>query len=156
VLKPDPPTRRIDETRRPLVGLAVHRRYATGNDVAVTENPYPDPNPNTPGQSAQPTPAAQYQQPVAAYQPAAPTEPLAIWALVCAIGSWVVLPVVLAIVGLVLAGQANRAIDLSGGAKSGKGMVTAAKVVAWINLGFYAVAVIFIIAFIIGIAMSSS
>jgi len=89
------------------------------------------------------------------YPASAPSEPLAIWALVCAIGSWVLLPVVLAIVALVLASQAKRAIAASGGATSGEGLITATRVIAWVHLIVVALAVIFVIAFAIGIVLSS-
>lgn len=62
------------------------------------------------------------------------TDSKAIIALVCAIGSFVVFPVVPAIVALVLAPQARRDIAASGGRLTGEGLVTAAKVIAWINL----------------------
>ena len=68
-------------------------------------------------------------------RPGAPqTETKAIIALVCAIGSWVVLPLAPAIVALVLAGQARRDIEASGGWLTGDGLVTASKVVAWANI----------------------
>ncbi|MGH8867976.1 MAG: DUF4190 domain-containing protein [Actinomycetes bacterium] len=62
------------------------------------------------------------------------TEQNAVWALVCAIGSWFVVPFVLAIVALVLAANANRAIAASAGYKDGQGMVQAARIIAWANL----------------------
>ena len=61
---------------------------------------------------------------------------------------------VLAIVALVLASQAKRAIQASGGATSGEGLVTAAQVIAWVHLALAVLFVIFIAAFVIGIVLS--
>ena len=62
------------------------------------------------------------------------TESKAIVALVCAIGSWVLFPVLPAIAGLLVGNAARRDIRASGGWLTGDGMVTAAKVVAWANI----------------------
>jgi preprotein translocase subunit SecG len=75
--------------------------------------------------------------------------------LVCAIGSWILLPVVLAIVALVLASQAKQAIAASGGTKSGEGLITATQVIAWVHLILVALFAIFIVAFAIGILLSN-
>ena len=40
---------------------------------------------------------------------------------------------------LALCPSARRKIESSGGALTGEGLVTAAKIVAWINIGLYAV-----------------
>jgi hypothetical protein len=63
------------------------------------------------------------------------TESKAIIALVCAIGSFLVFPLVPAIVALVLASSARERIDASGGWLTGDGLVTAARVIAWCNIG---------------------
>ncbi len=55
-------------------------------------------------------------------------------ALILAIASWIVCPIVSAIVALVLAEQSNRAIDSSGGMLEGRAMNTATKWIAWINI----------------------
>jgi ABC-type multidrug transport system permease subunit len=65
----------------------------------------------------------------------------------------VVCPLILAIVALVLASGARRDIAASGGARQGAGLVTAATVIAWINIG---ISIAFVVLFIIGIAVSSS
>ena len=78
--------------------------------------------------------------PAYGYGPPRPqTEGTAITALVLAAASWVVCPVVLAVVALALCPSARRKIESSGGALTGEGLVTAAKIVAWINIGLYAV-----------------
>jgi len=58
-------------------------------------------------------------------------------ALVCSIASYVVCPVILAVVALGLAYQSAARIEASGGTLGGAGMVTAAKVVAWIHLALW-------------------
>jgi len=73
------------------------------------------------------------------------TEQTAVWALVLSIASWLVLPVVLAIVALVLASGAKRNIAASGGYKSGEGLVTASKVISWINIGFFGLLLAFVL-----------
>jgi hypothetical protein len=70
------------------------------------------------------------------------TEGKAIVGLILAIGSWVVCPLVLAIVAIVLAGQSNRAIDASGGRLEGRGINTATKVISWINVVLTVLAII--------------
>lgn len=74
------------------------------------------------------------------------TEGTAIGALIAAIGSWVICLPIAAIVALVLASTAKRKIAESGGRLTGEGLVTASKWVAWINLGFWAVGILFFVA----------
>ena len=80
---------------------------------------------------------AAYGQPAYGQGAAGPsrTDTKAIVALVFAIASFVVFPVVPAIIALLVAGAARRDINGSGGALTGSGLVTAAKVGSWINLG---------------------
>ena len=89
------------------------------------------------GQAAYGQPA--YGQPAYGEGAAGPsrTDTKAIVALVFAIASFAVFPVVPAIIALLVAGAARRDIDGSGGALTGSGLVTAAKVVSWINLGLF-------------------
>ncbi len=103
------------------------------------------------GWGQQPPEGGWPQQPVY-YQPQQ-TEGTAVGALVCAIGSWVVCPVVLAVVALVLASQADRKIKASGGALGGDGLVTASKWIAWINLALAVLVVGFVVLLmVVGIA----
>jgi hypothetical protein len=91
-----------------------------------------------PPAAAPPPPNPQWGQPVApgAAAPYAPakTEGTAIAALILSIASWVVCPLIAAIVALGLAHAAGNKIDASGGRLTGNGLVTAAKIVAWIHL----------------------
>ncbi len=88
----------------------------------------------------QPQYGQQYGQPVQGYggpqgwQGQTQTESKAIIALVCAIASWVVLPVLPAIAALMIGKTAREQIAMSGGRLTGDGLVTAAKVIAWANI----------------------
>ncbi len=71
------------------------------------------------------------------------TDGTAIGALAAAIASWVFCPLIPAVVALVLAGTAERNIAESRGWKTGTGLVTAARIVAWINIGVFLAALVF-------------
>lgn len=63
------------------------------------------------------------------------TEPKAVIALVLAVAAWLpIVPFVGAIAALVLCGMARRDIVASRGALVGLGMVSAARVIAWVHL----------------------
>jgi hypothetical protein len=138
-----------------LAAWAVAGRH----DGGMSENPYAPPP--DPGQPAQPDPSLAPGQPIPAppteavsYAPTTvPTESLAIWALICAIGAWVLLPVILAIVALVLARSADEEISKAAGWKQGKGLVSAARVSAWLHLLLAALVVVFVVTFFIGLAI---
>lgn len=72
------------------------------------------------------------------YGPTPQTSNSAVAALVLAIVSWVLCPVIPAIIALVFANKAEREIAISNGWVTGGGLVTASKIVAWINIGLYA------------------
>ncbi len=63
-------------------------------------------------------------------------------ALVLSITSWVVCPIVFAIVALVFANKAEKEIAASNGSVGGGAFVTASKIVAWINIGVYSAVVV--------------
>ena len=73
------------------------------------------------------------------------TDSKAIGALVCAIGSFVLLPGVLAVAAIVLAAMSGRDIEASGGRLGGQGLNTAAKVIAWINVALCVVGLLFLV-----------
>jgi uncharacterized protein involved in cysteine biosynthesis len=76
---------------------------------------------------------AGYAQPVAG--PGAPrTDSKAIVGLVLSIASFMLCPVILAIVALVLAGQSDRAIASSGGWLEGRTLNRATRWISWINI----------------------
>jgi hypothetical protein len=62
------------------------------------------------------------------------TDSKAVIALILSITSWVLCPILPAVVALILAGQSNRAIDASGGQLDGRSMNTATKWVSWGNI----------------------
>src|SRR5688500_1132444 len=94
------------------------------------------------GQQQQPYGYGQpYGQPAYGGYPAygAPkTDGTAIAALVCAIASFVVCIPILAIVAIPLASSAQRKIAQSHGMLTGENLLTPARVIAWINLGLWA------------------
>lgn len=80
----------------------------------------------------------------------------AIVAIILAITSWLVCPIVPAIVALVFAARADREVRASGGTIQGGGLSTAAKVVSWINIGiFVAVMLMAIVFFIVAAAIGA-
>lgn len=112
----------------------------------------PPPPPPAPGAYA-PPPA----QPVApAYGPTPQNSSSAVVALVLSIAAWVVCPVIPAIIALVFASKADREIAASNGWVTGGGMVTAAKIVSWINIGLYAaLAAIGVLVVVLGVITGS-
>lgn len=73
-----------------------------------------------------------------AYGPTPQTSNSAIAALVLSIVSWVICPIIPAIIALVFANKAEKEIAVSNGWVTGGGLVTASKIVSWINIGLYA------------------
>ena len=86
---------------------------------------YPPPPP-PPGYGAAPVPAP---------NPMPRTSSNAVVALVLAICSFLVCPLIPAVVALFLANSAQREIDASGGWVTGDGLVKGAKIASWINIG---------------------
>jgi 3-methyladenine DNA glycosylase AlkD len=94
-LRPETVWKRLDEVRR-----TARERPAAANTVATEP---PAVKVEAPPATSPVGDRSQASWPAAPHaQTQAPSEPLAIWALVSALGSWIVLPVVLAIVALVL------------------------------------------------------
>jgi hypothetical protein len=86
-----------------------------------------------------------------------PTSSNAIIALILAVASWAVCPIIPAIIALVFAAKADREIRTANGALAGQGLSTAAKIVSWINIGLWAAfilifAVVVVVAILIGAA----
>ena len=95
------------------------------------------------GQQYPPQPyGPQYGQPYGGPQE---TSSKAVVALVCAIASFVAVPLFPAIAALVLARGADRELDESGGRLTGRGLVTGARVTAWINIGLCALVLVFLL-----------
>ena len=81
------------------------------------------------------------------------TDGTAVAALVLAIAAFVVCPLIPAVVALALIPGSRRTIQASGGAVGGLGLLTAAKIIAWINIGL---GVLGLGAFIIAVIASSA
>lgn len=95
------------------------------------------PPPGPPGQGWGPAPyggPAGYGPPPG-YGGPQQTDTKAVVGLVFAIGSFVVCPVIPAVIALFLANSSQRDIDASGGRLGGSGLNKASRVVSWINLG---------------------
>jgi uncharacterized membrane protein len=94
-----------------------------------------------------------------AYQPppgpgVPPTEPKAIWALVSAIVGFFLCPVVLHVVGLVLANQSLSTIQSMPGQYGGEGMAKAARILSIIGLVLSAIAILVVIVVVVGLGSS--
>ena len=71
------------------------------------------------------------------------TDSKAIVGLVLSISSWLLCPVILAVVALVLAAQSDREIAQSGGWVQGGTLNTATRWISWINIVFVVLLVVF-------------
>ena len=81
------------------------------------------------------------------------TEGLAIVALVLAVASFVVCPVIPAVAALIVGNRASDKIRSSGGWLDGEGLVPAARIVSWINIGLFVLACI---GFLVAIAVTAN
>jgi hypothetical protein len=70
------------------------------------------------------------------------TEGTAVAALILSIVSWVLCPIIAAVVALVLAHVAGNKIDASGGRLTGNGLVRAAQIIAWIHIALFTVVMV--------------
>lgn len=98
---------------------------------------YPDPQ--APGQQRYWDGAA-WTASAPAPSPAPTTSTNALIGLVLAILSWLVCPIIAAIVALVLAHSSDKEIASSDGRIGGAGLNTATRIIAWINIGVSIVA----------------
>jgi hypothetical protein len=78
------------------------------------------------------------------------TEALAIWSLVLGIGSFVICPVVAAIPAIVTGVMGKKAVDRSGGIKTGRGMAMAGEILGIVNLVGSVIVIVAIAAFVVG------
>ncbi|MDP5094559.1 MAG: hypothetical protein NWQ12_01715, partial [Candidatus Nanopelagicales bacterium] len=117
---------------------------------------YPPPPPGYPPPPVG-YPAPGYPAPGYAYPPAPTTSTNAVVGLVLAIVSWVVCPVIPAIIALVLARKSDLEIAASGGRVSGAGLNTATKIISWINIGLYAALIVgFGLVFLVAAILSAA
>jgi hypothetical protein len=96
------------------------------------DDPFAAPRPGSPGPGYGAPPGA--GAPYAGWQPAPQTSGRAVVVLVLAVCSFVLFPLVPAIVALVLAPGASRELAASGGRLTGDGLLKAGRIVAWINV----------------------
>jgi len=109
------------------------------------------------------TPAPGYGAYPPAYPPGYPqgygpasTSSSAIVALILAVTSWLVCPIVPAIVALVFAARADREVRGSGGTIQGGGLSMAAKIISWINIGlFAAILLMAVVFFVVAVAIGA-
>lgn len=87
-------------------------------------------------------PQAAAYAPAPAYRPSPPTSTNAIVGLILAVVSWVICPVIPAIVALVLARLSSQEIERSNGAIDGAGLNTATRIISWINIGVWAAVIV--------------
>lgn len=125
------------------------------------EDPYGQQPPPPPYGTPPPPPPPAYggygQQPYGYGGYSAPeTESQAVVALVLAIASFAVCPVIPAIVALVLANNADASIQASGGRKTGEGLTKAARIISWINIGLFVAGLVFVILIAVLAAASGS
>ena len=92
--------------------------------------------------------------PAPGYAPAPQTSSNAVIALILAIVSWAVCPIIPAIVALVLANSAAKEIDASGGRIQGSGLVTASRIVSWVNIGLWAAVTVIGVFFVVLVAVA--
>ena len=86
------------------------------------------------------------------YRPDVPTSGTAIAALVLAVASFLVLPVIPALIALYLAARAKKEIRGAGGALQGESLARAATIVAGVNVGLF-VAAIALVAVALGVPL---
>ena len=119
--------------------------------------PPPPPPTQPPTQQWAPPPGPpgyqQYGQP--GYAVPRKTEGNAIAALVLSICSFIVCPLIPAVVALFLASSAKRNIDASNGALDGESLVTAARIISWINIGLCLLGIVLAVVLIIVAAATS-
>jgi hypothetical protein len=96
----------------------------------VPPPPPPAPTPPPPAPQWGPPPGTQ-----TGYYGLPRTDGTAVAALIVSIVSWVMCPIIAAVVALVLAHAAGHKIDASGGRLTGEGLVRAAQIIAWIQIG---------------------
>lgn len=112
----------------------------------------PPPPPPSQGYTPPPPGYGDYSQ-----RPPAQTEGTAITVLVLAIVSFVVCPIIPAVVALFMCPGARRKIEGSGGALTGEGLVTAARIISWVNIGLWGAGIaLFVVLGIIGAIASRS
>jgi len=120
----------------------------------MTQPPPYEPPPYGPPPGYGPAPAYGPAPGYPVYGPPA-NEGNAIAALILSISSFVICPVIPAVIALILAGVAKRNIIASGGTKGGLGLVTAARVISWVNIALVTAFVIILAVGLVAVSHSS-
>lgn len=163
--QPPPPGDDEPPAPPPAPGSAAGGPYAPGAGYPSTQPyavPPTPPTPPSPGYAQPGYGPPTYGQPGYGYPqgyaapPATTTSSNAVIALVLAICSFVVCPVLPAVIALVFAGKAKAEIEASRGWVTGDGMVTAAKIVSWINIGLYLAVAVVVVLVLVAAAASST
>ncbi|MGI8794210.1 MAG: hypothetical protein ACR2H3_13725 [Acidimicrobiales bacterium] len=76
--------------------------------------------------------------------------------LVLACLSWPFCPVILAVVALVLVPSSRSKMEASGGRLTGEGLLTASKIIAWLNIALWGLLIVFFILFVMVGTVSST
>lgn len=84
------------------------------------------------------------------------TNPLAIASLVCSLGSWFILPIVGAIVGVVLGHLALNQIRHASGKQDGNAMAVTGLVVGYVHLAIVPIIIVLVILFLAGVIGAAS
>ena len=118
--------------------------------------PPPPQQPPTQQWGPPPGPSGYQQYGYPGYAGPRKTEGNAVAALVLAICSFIVCPLIPAIVALFLASSAKRNIAASNGSLDGESLVTAARIISFINIGLFVLLIVGGIVLIIVAAATSS
>jgi len=94
--------------------------------------------------------------PVGYPTPLPATNGTAIASLCCAVGAWLICPIIPAIVALVLANKAEAEIATAGGFQRGQDLTRIARILAWIHLALAGVALVIAVLFGIAVVMSNN
>jgi hypothetical protein len=120
-----------------------HGQPAAMGDAAMPPQTWPA--------ESSPAPIASAASPVIV-----PTSSNAVVALILAILSWAVCPLIAAIVAIVFASIASAEINASEGRIGGRGLVTAARIVAWIHIGVMAAVILIGLLIVVVVVIASS
>lgn len=145
-------------------GRAGQRAASPCHSALIEEEPTmrsetPQPIPEMPSGGPAYAPAPPPAQPGAPYYVgpmAISTNPLAIASLACSVGSWLVLPVIGALLGVIFGHIALGQIRRSNGTQDGHGMAVAGLVVGYVHLAIVPIVILLFILFFAGMIGAAS
>jgi hypothetical protein len=118
-------------------------------------NPQPPPYPNPP----YPIQPSTYGYYAPSYQTAVPvpqTSGFAIASLVCSLASWIIIPFIGAVIGVIMGHMARGEIRRSYGQKNGDGLARAGLVIGYIHIALCIVGFAFFLLLVLAFASDSS